>query len=104
MKIKIFNLVLDDRAKIEKFVETHRTADIKISATELNCMIAVLYDDQDTKYKVKYFDENEYQDWSDTYARMSDAVNKFCSSHDVVKTETVQDSDEDLVTVVTYKE
>lgn len=32
------------------------------------------------------------------------AVNKFCTNHDVVKIETTQNNDEDLVTVVTYKE
>ena len=35
---------------------------------------------------------------------MQDAVNKFCTNHDVVKIETTQNNDEDLVTVVTYKE
>ena len=31
-------------------------------------------------------------------------VNQFCSNHDVVKIETTQNSEDDLVTVVTYKE
>lgn len=76
----------------------------KLSKTEMNCMITVLYDDNPLNYKVKYFNESEYQDLSDTYARMQDAVNKFCINHDVVKIETTQNNDEDLVTVVTYKE
>lgn len=104
MKIELFNLAVNSRAKVKKFVETHQIIDIQVSATEMNCMITVLYDDNPLNYKVKYFNESEYQDLSDTYARMQDAVNKFCTNHDVVKIETTQNNDEDLVTVVTYKE
>lgn len=39
-----------------------------------------------------------------TETLLQDAVNKFCTNHDVVKIETTQNNDEDLVTVVTYTE
>ena len=74
---------------------------LKFSSLESDSFL-VVYDDR--AFKVKYFNESEYQDLSDTYARMQDAVNKFCTNHDVVKIETTQNNDEDLVTVVTYKE
>lgn len=110
MKIKEFDYTYDDGVKkLQHFVESHNIIDIKNSvrqeydsaAPDL-CNALVMYDDR--SFKVKYFDEGDYLDFSDTYARMQDAVNKFCANHDVVNVKTTQNSEDDLVTVVTYKE
>lgn len=103
MKIELFNVARPNEVKeLKKFIEEHQIIDIKLSAGVDVGQVIVMYDDQ--SLKVKYFDESDYPDLSDSYARMQSDVNKFCSSHYVVDIETTQNNDEDLVTVVTYKE
>lgn len=98
MKFKAFDIFEpEDVRPLEKFIDEHNIIDVKPVQGD-GCYSIV------ESYRVKYFNESEYQDLSDTYARMSDAVNTFCSNHDVVNVETTQNNDEDLVTVVTYKE
>lgn len=115
MKIKYFDYTYDDGSKeFQRFVESHNIIDIKNSvrqeygpgAPDL-CKALVMYDD--LSFKVKYFREDDYVEEAEfayrtSYTLMEDAVNKFCANHNVVKIETTQNSDEDLVTVVTYKE
>lgn len=101
MKIKAFDIFeKEDYENLVKFVENHQVIDVKPVGAENFYSVIVLY----LNYKIKYFNESEYEDLSDTYARMQDAVNKFCSDHNVVNIEITQNGDEDLVTVVTYKE
>lgn len=105
MKIKAFDIFeKEDYENLVKFVENHQVIDVKPVGAENFYSVIVLYYDKLLNYKIKYFNESEYEDLSDTYARMQDAVNKFCSDHNVVNIETTQNGDEDLVTVVTYKE
>lgn len=105
MKIKAFDIFeKEDYENLVKFVENHQVIDVKPVGAENFYSVIVLYYDKLLNYKIKYFNESEYEDLSDTYARMQDAVNKFCSNHNVVNIETTQNGDEDLVTVVTYKE
>lgn len=93
---------------VNAFIKDKHVIDIKYKVVELvsewSFVAMILYEDEPKNIKVKYFNESEYSDMSDTYARMSDAVNKFCEEHDVVKVDTTQNYDEELVTVVTYKE
>ena len=104
MKFKAFDIFEpEDVRPLEKFIDEHNIIDVKPVQGDGCYSIVVLYNNP-RKYRVKYFNESEYRDLSDTYARMSDAVNTFCSKHDVAKIETTQNNDEDLVTVVTYKE
>lgn len=107
MKIKQFYAadkpVPEIYKEVQEFIKNKKVINVEFtSGTEESDSFLVVYDDR--TFKVKYFNESEYQDLSDTYARMQDAVNKFCTNHDVVKIETTQNNDEDLVTVVTYKE
>lgn len=105
MKFKAFDIFEpEDVRPLEKFIDEHNIIDVKPVQGDGCYSIVVLYNDNPRKYRVKYFNESEYPDLSDTYARMQDAVNKFCANHDVVSIETTQNGDEDLVTVVTYKE
>ena len=105
MKFKAFDIFEpEDVRPIEKFIDEHNIIDVKPVQGDGCYSIVVLYNDNPRKDRGKYFKESEYQDLSDTCARMSDDVNTFCSKHDVAKIETTQNNDEDLVTVVTYKE
>lgn len=110
MKIKIIDQTNPTKLEIgvNAFIKDKRVIDIKYKVVELTSEWAfiamVLYEDEPKNIKVKYFDECEYTDMSDTYARMSDAVNKFCSEHEVIKVDTTNNEDEELVTVVVYKE
>lgn len=105
MKIKAFDIFeKEDYENLDKFVAEHHVIDVKPVSAYGSYSVIVLYYDKLLDYKIKYFNESEYEDLSDTYARMQVAVNKFCSDHNVVNIETTQNGDEDLVTVVTYKE
>lgn len=105
MKIKAFDIFeKENYENLEKFVAEHHVIDVKPVSAYGCYSVIVLYYDKLLDYKIKYFNESEYEDLSDTYARMQVAVNKFCSDHNVVNIETTQNGDEDLVTVVTYKE
>ncbi|QLK33415.1 hypothetical protein [Lactobacillus crispatus] len=98
MKFKAFDIFEpEDVRPLEKFIDEHNIIDVKPVQGDGCYSIVVLYNDNPRKYRVKYFNESEYRD-------LSDAVNTFCSKHDVAKIETTQNNDEELVTVVTYKE
>ena len=108
MKIKLFNVARSEEVKqLKQFVEEHQIIDIKLSAGVDVGQVIVMYDDK--TFKIKYFCEDDYVEEAEyayrtSYTLMKNAVNKFCANHDVVNIETAQNSDEDLVTVVTYKE
>lgn len=88
MKIKIFDLALNDKEEIEKFVEGHQIIDIKLSATPDDCVIMVMYEDPNILQQKTF---NEFSE--------DDEVNEFLESHDVIQV----DHRPDCCTVVTYR-
>ena len=85
MKIKFFDLALDDREKFKKFVEDHQVIDIKLSA---GSDALVMYEEPNILQQKTF---NEFSE--------DDEVNEFLESHDVIQV----DHRPDCCTVVTYK-
>lgn len=85
MKIKFFDLALDDRKKFKKFVEDHQVIDIKLSA---GSDALVMYEEPNILQQ-KTFDEFSEDD----------EVNEFLKSHDVIQVDHLPD----CYTVVTYR-
>lgn len=85
MKIKFFDLALDDREKFKKFVEDHQVIDIKLSA---GSDALIMYEEPNILQQ-KTFDEFSEDD----------EVNEFLKSHDVIQVDHLPD----CYTVVTYK-
>lgn len=85
MKIKFFDLALDDREKFKKFVEDHQVIDIKLSA---GSDALVMYEEPNILQQ-KTFDEFSEDD----------EVNEFLKSHDVIQVDHLPD----CYTVVTYR-
>lgn len=105
MKIEAFDIFdQEDTNKLKKFVAKHKVIDIKLVGNDRFYSVIVMYEDNPKRLLIKYFNERKYQDVLDSYASMQEAVDHFCFNHDVVSVNTTQNADEDLVTVVTYKE
>jgi len=85
MKIKFFDLALDDREKFKKFVEDHQVIDIKLSA---GSDALVMYEEPNILQQKTF---NEFSE--------DDEVNEFLESHDVIQV----DHRPDCCTVVTYR-
>lgn len=85
MKIKFFDLSLDDREKFKKFVEDHQVIDIKLSA---GSDALVMYEEPNILQQKTF---NEFSE--------DDEVNEFLESHDVIQV----DHRPDCCTVVTYR-
>ena len=88
MKIKMFDLSLDDREKFKKFVEDHQVIDVKHSAGPDACPVIVMYEEPNILQQ-KIFDEFSEDD----------EVNEFLKSHDVIQVDHLPD----CYTVVTYR-
>lgn len=88
MKIKFFDLSLDDREKFKKFVEDHQVIDIKFSAGRNGYPIMVMYEEPNILQQKTF---NEFSE--------DDEVNEFLESHDVIQV----DHRPDCCTVVTYR-
>lgn len=85
MKIKMFDLALDDREKFKKFIEDHQVIDIKLSA---GSDALVMYEEPNILQQKTF---NEFSE--------DDEVNEFLESHDVIQV----DHRPDCCTVVTYR-
>lgn len=88
MKIKFFDLALDNREKFKKFVEDHQVIDIKFSANRNGYPIMVMYEEPNILQQKTF---NEFSE--------DDEVNEFLESHDVIQV----DHRPDCCTVVTYR-
>lgn len=88
MKIKFFNLAIDEQEKIKKFVEDHKIVDIKLSAGTDACPVIVMYEEPNILQQKTF---NEFSE--------DDEVNEFLESHDVIQV----DHRPDCCTVVTYR-
>lgn len=92
MKIKFFDLAVDESEEIKKFVESHQIIDVKHSAGPDACPIIVLYEEP---YAVQVKKFNWTYDEED--------VNRFLSSHEVIKVEHFCDEAGDTTAIITYK-
>lgn len=88
MKIKFFDLALNDKEEIEEFVKSHHIVDVKHSAGPDACPVIVMYEEPNILQQ-KTFDEFSEDD----------EVNEFLESHDVIQV----DHRPDCCTVVTYR-
>lgn len=88
MKIKIFDLALNDKEEIEEFVKSHHIIDVKHSACPNACPVIVMYEEPNILQQ-KTFDEFSEDD----------EVNEFLKSHDVIQVDHLPD----CYTVVTYR-
>lgn len=88
MKIKIFDLALNDKEEIEEFVKSHHIVDVKHSACPDACPVIVMYEEPNILQQKTF---NEFSE--------DDEVNKFLESHDVIQV----DHRPDCCTVVTYR-
>lgn len=88
MKIRFFDLAVDEPEEIKKFVESHQIIDVKHSAGPDACPVIVMYEEPNILQQ-KTFNEF-YED---------DEVNEFLESHDVIQV----DHRPDCCTVVTYR-
>lgn len=88
MKIKIFDLALNDKEEIEEFVKSHHIVDVKHSAAPDACPVIVMYEEPNILQQ-KTFDEFSEDD----------EVNEFLKSHDVIQVDHLPD----CYTVVTYR-
>lgn len=89
MKIKFFDLAVDEPEEIKKFVESHQIIDVKHSAGPDACPVIVMYEEPNILQQ-KTFNEF-YED---------DEVNEFLESHDVIQV----DHRPDCCTTVIYRE
>ena len=88
MKIKFFDLALNDEEEIEEFVKSHHIIDVKHSAGPDACPVIVMYEAPSILQQKTF---NEFSE--------DDEVNEFLESHDVIQV----DHRPDCCTVVTYK-
>lgn len=108
MKVKVFDTALEGGGHaigsftledlMNDWLSKHENVDIK-SVHMQEClngqlMVLVMYEDKRSRHlQQRKFNLSEGED-----------PNEFMKNHDVVNVETTQNNDEDLVTVVTYKE
>ena len=88
MKIKFFDLALNDKKEIEEFVKSHHIIDVKHSAGPDACPVIVMYEEPNILQQKTF---NEFSE--------DDEVNEFLESHDVIQV----DHRPDCCTVVTYR-
>lgn len=89
MKIKFFDLALDDREKFKKFVEDHQVIDIKLSAG--------------SDALVMYEEPNILQQQSFYTRAGGKEINQFLASHDVVKVDHTSADHGEIITTIVYR-
>lgn len=97
--------------EISDFIKDKQVVDIKLTtdyavSDGMQCggAFALIMYEEKKHFQIKKFNEGDYLDYSDTVANMEDAVNAFCKEHEVVSISTNQDSDENYLITVVYKE
>lgn len=89
MKIRFFDLAVDEPEEIKKFVESHQIIDVKHSAGPDACPVIVMYEEPNILQR-KTFDEFVEDD----------EINEFFKSHDVIQVDHLPD----CYTTVIYRE
>lgn len=92
MKIKIFDLALNDKEEIEEFVKSHHIVDVKHSAARDACPVIVMYEEPNILQQQSFYTRTGEKE-----------INHFLASHDVVKVDHTSADHGEIITTIVYR-